>query len=219
MSNNCLIPFPRRIFPEAACCKSSIRELLLAIRKPPLQKIQKQTRRITMSERRVDAFKQAIKMEQDGKSFYEQSAGKVMSILAKRVFQDLAMAEDKHIAKLTKIYNSLKETGNWPDVVLNREASETIPNIFSNVLNTIDERIKANTTDIEALKMAAGLENDGIKFYQAKSEETGDFFQKKFFMLLAKEESEHFITLLDTIEYLEDPQGYFSQLEKGTMSF
>jgi rubrerythrin len=172
-----------------------------------------------MPESRVDAFKQAIKMEQDGKSFYEQSAGKAASILAKRVFQDLTRAEEKHIAKLTKIYNALKETGNWPEVVLSREASETIPNIFADALKTIDERVKGNTTDIEALKMAAGLENDGIKFYQAKSEETGDSFQKKFFMLLAKEESEHFITLLDTVEYLEDPQGYFSQLEKGTMSF
>ena len=172
-----------------------------------------------MSERRVDAFKQAIKMEQDGKSFYEQSAGKAVSILAKRVFQDLARAEDKHITKLTQIYKSLKETGKWPDVALNRKASETIPNIFSTALKAIDERAKGNTTDIDALKMAAGLENEGIKFYQAKSEEAQDSFQRKFFMLLAREESEHFITLLDSVEYLEDPQGYFSQLERGTMSF
>lgn len=172
-----------------------------------------------MSEHQVDAFKEAIKMEQDGKSFYEQSAGKVASILAKRVFQDLVRAEDRHIVKLTRIYNSLKETGKWPDVALRREASETIPNIFSNALKTIDERVKANTADIDALKMAAGLENEGIQFYQAKSGETEDSFRKKFFMLLAKEESEHFITLLDSIEYLEDPQGYFSQLERGTMSF
>jgi rubrerythrin len=172
-----------------------------------------------MSEHRVDAFKQAIKMEQDGKAFYEQSAGRAASVFAKRVFQDLAKAEDKHIIKLTRIFNSLKETGNWPDVALNREPAETLPNIFANALKTINESVKGNTTDIEALKMAAGLENDGIRFYQARSDETEDLFQKKFFMLLAREESEHFITLLDTVEYLEDPQGYFSQLERGTMSF
>lgn len=172
-----------------------------------------------MTETRVEAFKQAIKMEQDGKSFYEQSGEKAQSILAKRVFKELATAEDKHIIKLTQIYQSLKDSGNWPDLALKRDATETLPNIFSAALENIDQTITGSTTDIDALKMAAKLENDGIKFYQSQSEATDDPFQKKFFMLLAKEESEHFITILDSIEYLEDPQGYFSQLERGTMSF
>ena len=158
-------------------------------------------------------------MEQDGKSFYETSADKAENQLTKRVFQDLAKAEDKHIVKLTQIYNSLKDSGNWPDVALKREKSETVANIFANALANINETVKASPNDIAALKMAAALENDGIKYYQTKSEETDDSFQKKFFMLLAKEESEHFISLLDMVEYLEDPQGYFSQLERGTMSF
>ena len=172
-----------------------------------------------MTQSRVDAFKQAIKMEQDGKSFYEQSAGKAENRMTQRVFQDLAKAEDKHIVKLTQIYQSLKDKGQWPDIGLKRDATETIPNIFSAALANIDETVKTSTSDIAALKMAADLENEGIKYYHAQSDETEDPFQKKFFMLLAKEESEHFITLLDSIEYLEDPQGYFSQLERGTMSF
>lgn len=172
-----------------------------------------------MTQSRMDAFKQAIKMEQDGKRLYETSAGKAENQLTKRVFQDLAKAEDKHIVKLTQIYNSLKDSGNWPDVALKREESETVANIFANALANINETAKASANDIAALKMAAALENDGIKYYQTKSDETDDSFQKKFFMLLAKEESEHFISLLDMVEYLEDPQGYFSQLERGTMSF
>lgn len=172
-----------------------------------------------MTDSRVDAFKQAIRMEEDGKAFYEKAANKTENIMTKRVFTDLAKAEEKHIIKLTQIYQSLKDKGNWPEVGLTRDDKETIPNIFSNALTTIDDKVKGSTSDIEALKTAADLENDGIKYYQAKSEETDDTFQKKFFMLLAKEESEHFITLIDTIEYLEDPQGYFSQLERGTMSF
>ena len=58
-----------------------------------------------------------------------------------------------------------------------------------------------------------------IEDSQAKADEADDPFQKKFFILLSKEESEHFLSLLDTVEYLEDPQGYFSQLERGTMTF
>lgn len=172
-----------------------------------------------MTDGRLDVFKQAIKMERDGKSFYEQSAGRAESELAKRIFAELVKAEEQHIVKLTQIFKSLEEGGTWPDIALARGATANAPNIFSNALETIDERVKGSTTDIQALKMAAGLENNGIKYYQAKSEETDDSFLKKFFMLLVTEEGEHFVSILDTIEFLEDPQGYFSQLERGTMSF
>jgi rubrerythrin len=172
-----------------------------------------------MADSRLEAFKQAINMEKDGKSFYQQSMEKSESKFAKKIFSELVAAEEKHVVKLTEIYKALETNGQWPDVALNRDASETVQNIFASALKNIDENVKGSITDIEALKMATQLESDGIKYYQAKADEAEDFFQKKFFMLLSKEESEHFLSLLDTIEYLEDPQGYFSQLERGTMTF
>ena len=172
-----------------------------------------------MADGRLEAFKQAIQMEKDGKSFYQQSMEKAESKFAKKIFSELITAEEKHVVKLTEIYKALDESGKWPDVALKRDAAETVQNIFASALENIDENVKGSMTDIEALKMAAQLESDGIKFYQAKAGEADDPFQKKFFMLLSKEESEHFLSLLDTVEYLEDPQGYFSQLERGTMTF
>ena len=172
-----------------------------------------------MADGRLEAFKQAIQMEKDGKAFYQKSMEKSDSKLAQKIFSELIAAEEKHVVKLSEIYKSLNDSGKWPDVALTRDASETVPNIFASALKGIDEKVKASITDIEALKMAAQLESDGIKYYQTKADEADDSFQKKFFMLLSKEESEHFLSLLDTVEYLEDPQGYFSQLERGTMTF
>jgi rubrerythrin len=83
----------------------------------------------------------------------------------------------------------------------------------------IDEQVKGTMSDIEALKMAAKMEDDGMRYYQSMANETEDPFEKKFYLLLVNEEGEHYLSLLDTIEFLEDPQGYFSQLERGTMSF
>jgi rubrerythrin len=94
-----------------------------------------------------------------------------------------------------------------------------VENIFAKAMATLDEKVKGTTTDIEALKMAVEMEDQGIKYYQSKADTTDDPFEKKFYHLLTREEGEHFISLLDTIEFLEDPQGYFSQLERGTMSF
>jgi rubrerythrin len=72
---------------------------------------------------------------------------------------------------------------------------------------------------IDALKAAAKLEDEGMKYFQSKADVTDDPFEKKFYRLLVYEEGEHFVSILDTIESLEDPQGYFSQLERGTLSF
>ena len=172
-----------------------------------------------MTDNRVEALRQALKMEEDGKAYYEEALNRVESKLAKEVFRYLIKAEIKHVKKIEQLYTSLEETGKWPDVALTRDRGETIDNIFAQAMANFDEKVKGTTTDIEALKMAVKMEDQGIKYYQSKADMADDSFEKKFYHLLVREEGEHFISLLDTIEFLEDPQGYFSQLERGTLSF
>jgi rubrerythrin len=167
----------------------------------------------------MEALRQALKMEEDGKAYYEEALNRVENKLAKEVFGYLIKAEIKHVQKIKRLYASLEETGKWPDVVLTRDRGEAVGNIFSEAMAELDERVKGSTTDIEALRIAVKLEDEGIKYYQWKADRTDDPFEKKFYHLLVREEGEHFISLLDTIEFLEDPQGYFSQLERGTLSF
>jgi rubrerythrin len=167
----------------------------------------------------MEALSQALKMEEDGKSYYEEALNKVENNLTKEVLGYLIKAEIRHVQKIGQLYASLEETGKWPDVVLRRESGETVGNIFSEAMAKLDEKVKGSTTDIEVLRIAAKLEDEGIKHYQSKADGTDDPFEKKFYHLLVHEEGEHFISLLDTIEFLEDPQGYFSQLERGSLSF
>lgn len=172
-----------------------------------------------MENQRAEALKQALKMEKDGKAYYQSALEKVESDLAKKIFESLIKAEEKHIQKITELYESLAKTGKWPQVALVREQGKTTDNIFSAAMAGIDEKVKASMSDIEALKMAVKMEDDGMRYYQSMANKTEDPFEKKFYLLLVNEEGEHYLSLLDTIEFLEDPQGYFSQLERGTMSF
>ena len=57
------------------------------------------------------------------------------------------------------------------------------------------------------------METKGKKFYESQAEATDDPFEKKFYHLLAYEEGAHFISILDTIQFLEDPQAYYHQKE------
>lgn len=172
-----------------------------------------------MTDNRIEALRQALKMEEDGKAYYEEALHRVESKLAREVFRYLIKAETKHVKKIEQLYASLEERGKWPDVALTRDRGETVDNIFAEAMANLDEKVKGTTTDIEALKMAVEMEDQGIKYYQSKADMADDPFEKKFYHLLVREEGEHFISLLDTIEFLEDPQGYFSQLERGTLSF
>ena len=172
-----------------------------------------------MENQRMEALKQALKMEKDGRAYYKTALERVESDLAKKIFESLIRAEEKHIQKISQLYDSLEETGEWPQVTLVRKEGKSPDNIFSAAMAGIDEQVKGTMSDIEALKMAAKMEDDGMRYYQSKANQTEDPFEKKFYLLLVNEEGEHYLSLLDTIEFLEDPQGYFSQLERGTMSF
>jgi len=172
-----------------------------------------------MKDRRKEALRHALKMEEDGKAFYLKEMGKVQSKLAKEIFRSLIKAEEKHVKKIKELYESLEKTGEWPQVILTRSDKETVGNIFAAATAATKDKAKGISTDIDALKMAAKLEDEGMKYYQSKADETDDDFEKKFYRLLVHEEGEHFVSILDTIEYLQDPQGYFGQLERGTLSF
>ena len=172
-----------------------------------------------MENDRLNALKQALKMEKDGKAFYESALERAENELAKKIFTSLIKAEDRHIQKIKQLYDSLVETGQWPEVALVRAQNETPDNIFSVAMAEIDKKNEGTLSEIETLKMAAKMEDEGMRYYQSKANGTEDPFEKKFYHLLVHEESEHYISLLDSIEFLEDPQGYFSKRERGTMSF
>lgn len=172
-----------------------------------------------MEDERINALKQALQMEKDGKAFYESALERSENELAKKIFVSLIKAEDRHIQKILQLYDSLMKTGQWPSVALVREQKETPDNIFSKAMAGMDKTNQSALSEIEALKMAAGMEDEGMRYYQSRADSTEEPFEKKFYRLLAHEESEHYISLLDSIEFLEDPQSYFSQRERGTMSF
>jgi rubrerythrin len=172
-----------------------------------------------MKDTRTEALRQALRMEEDGKAFYRKAMERVGSKMAREIFQSLIKAEEKHVERIKELYASLEKTGEWPDVVLARDNKGRVENIFAAAMASMPEKVKGTSTDIDALKMAAKLEDEGMKYYQTKADATDHPFEKKFYRLLVLEEGEHFVSILDTIEYLEDPQGYFSQVERGTLSF
>lgn len=166
-----------------------------------------------MAETRLEALKQALKMEEDGKAYYEQARKTTKNDMGKKIFESLIKAEEAHIRKIKELHASLEETGAWPDQVPYGDDAQITKNIFTEAMSAVAKSVGGTADDLEALKLAATMETKGKKFYESQAEGTDDPFEKKFYLLLAHEEGAHFISILDAIQFLEDPQAYYHQME------
>jgi len=58
------------------------------------------------------------------------------------------------------------------------------------------------------------LEDKSYTFYKARFEEADNPHEKSFYKALTGEERVHYLALLDSFEYLSNPQGWFSKKER-----
>ena len=158
-----------------------------------------------MESKGKDALSRAIEMEKEGKQFYIESVQKVASALAKKIFEELAAAEDRHIEVITKIYDNLQTDRPLKQWVTEIGPSGKIEKVFEEGLV---EKAKASEDDLKALNFGLEMENKSIEYYESLAADTSDRFEKRFYLALSYEERGHALTLLDSIEYLTDPTSW-----------
>ena len=168
-----------------------------------------------LSEQRslYEAFQSAIKMELEGKAFYEEASKKSKSELTKAVFKELARAEEEHASTVEKIFDRFKKgekLDNW--IVKVSRTSEHSPKVFRQDL--IGDAVKVKD-DIEALEYAMKMEEESIRHYESMANSATHPSLKRFFLTLSYEERGHQLKIFDSIEFLKDPE-YFSLLMART---
>ncbi|MDX9745096.1 MAG: ferritin family protein [Syntrophales bacterium] len=165
-----------------------------------------------MGDNRLEALKRALQMEEDGKKFYEKCHRETKNETGKWMFEFLIKAEESHIERFKELYKALEASGKWPEKIVS-EPRDVPANIFAEALSRSKEKEQGTADDIKAIKTAAELEEDGIKYYQSLAAGATDPMEKKFYMLLVNEETEHFLSLMDSLAFLEFPEFYYHQKE------
>ena len=61
----------------------------------------------------LEAFKIAMKMEQEGRAFYEKTLSQVKTEKEKALFERLIREEQQHYEIFSNTYQFLSDTGNW----------------------------------------------------------------------------------------------------------
>jgi len=171
----------------------------------------------TEQNRTLAALQFAIQMEIDGKEYYKKVSQSSSNRLGRELFQSLAAEEDIHRQKFEEIYHAIGSKKAWPETDFQPDKGKRLRTIFAQATETVDSNIKVLATELDAVKTAMDMENKTNDYYKSQSQTVTYATERDFFELLAIEEREHYLVLLDYYEYLKDPAAWFVQKEHPSL--
>ena len=154
----------------------------------------------------LEILQLAIKMEIDGKAFYKKSARAALHEMGKNLFNTLAKEEDIHRKTFEKIYEVIRTGKAWPVTDFHADKGYTIKTIFAEAAKEIGKAVSSET---EAVQTAIGMEIKSYELYKGQAAAAENAAEKGFYETLAGEERGHQLALVDYMEFLKDPAGYF----------
>lgn len=143
--------------------------------------------------RTLHILKNAILIEQKGKSLYQTAMEKAKDETVKAFFKDLADDELEHMEILEKQFKAYAEDGKFMGSELK---SSDGPDILDDVLK---EKINAAGFEATAITAAISFEEKAVRMYEQRSKEAADPEEKKMYHWLSVWEQTHLkkLTALD----------------------
>lgn len=165
----------------------------------------------------IEALQFAIKMEIDGKEYYQKASRQSRNKTGKELFQWLASEEDKHRQKFDEIYKAIKTSKAWPDTEIKPAKGIKLASLFPKSGEGSEPKGKASRAELNAIAKAMEMENKTRDFYEAQGHKATYDAEKKFYVALAAEERGHYLALVDYREYLIEPAGWFLKAEHHSL--
>ena len=162
----------------------------------------------------LQALKDAVQMEVDGRQFYLEAAKKVKSEGVREILEYLAEAEVYHIEKFKEIYQSLQKDPAWTENLAAFNPPQHQPYVCVLAMAQEDQGTGGDD-DLQALKTGIKMEECSIDYYTRLARETNIPLARRFFMSIAHEERGHYLTLMDMHNYLSDPADWFYVTQMG----
>jgi rubrerythrin len=143
----------------------------------------------------LDILKQAILLEQRGKTFYENVAKNVENKAVQEVFGMLANEEQKHIQTLSDQFKAYRKDTNFiPGDVYKKDSSSVASEVLT---REIKEKISAAGFEAAAISAGIALEERAIQFYAKSAKTASDTEARILYNWLATWERDHLNMLLD----------------------
>lgn len=155
----------------------------------------------------TDILKQAIIMENRGKSLYEMVAAQTNSEEVKNIFKTMADEEQVHIEFLTRQFAHFNKHNAFDSNQLSQASAEDA--IANSILT---EKIKKDISgagfEAAAISAAIDMENKSIEVYEQRAKEATDKNERELYQFLADWEKGHHKLLQELNKQLTEKVWY-----------
>jgi rubrerythrin len=156
-----------------------------------------------LGELTMNVFEFALKMELDGKTYYEQLAEAETKTGLKKIFLGLAEDEQKHYETIQAMYE--QRAVNMADSVLLEEAQ----NIFETLMAEPKTEIPL-TKNCSAYQYAMTIEAKSQKFYEEMAEKENNPETIRLLLKIAEEEKKHFNIMDNIYTFMLAPYNFLA---------
>jgi len=149
----------------------------------------------------MDVLVQAMKLESDGRKFYETIAEHMTDPEAATMFKRLAADEVDHYNYIERQYEALEAGKGWssiPEMAVVK-VIDAVSVVFPPEKQVLAE-LPSNPSEEDALLFALGVEDQSFKLYHNSVQIAKDPEAKALFMQLAGAEQTHFNILMQRYE-------------------
>jgi rubrerythrin len=171
----------------------------------------------TDTQERVKALEMAIHNEAKEREFYLKHSQRTTHPLGKRMFLTLADDEREHMERIQVLHRRLKEQGRWPEDVPLQVKGTQVKTVLNSVVDSVEKMPEADRNDLEAVGIAIEFEAKGEVFYADLAKGADNPMEKEFYAFLSSMEHDHLMSLKDTLEYFENPEGWFTARERHSL--
>lgn len=149
----------------------------------------------------MDVLVQAMKLESDGRRFYETIAEHMTDPEAAAMFTQLAADEVDHYNYIERQYLALEAGKGWSEIaeMASVEVIDAVSVVFPPEKQVLDE-LPSSPSEEDALLFALGVEDKSFKLYHNSAQIAKDPEAKKLFMQLAGAEQTHFNVVMQRYE-------------------
>ncbi len=168
-------------------------------------------------EQRMKALEVAMENEAREAEFYRKHSERTSNPLGKKMFVSLAHDEREHMERIKALHARLQQQGRWPDEVPLEVKGTQVKEVLRSFAESPQRLSVADRDDLEAVRIAIEFEQKGEAFYKDLAGKVEGRAEKEFFSFLASMEHDHLVSLKDTLEYFQNPEGWFTAKERHTI--
>jgi rubrerythrin len=151
----------------------------------------------------MNLFDFAMKMEQDGKAYYEKLAAETAIVGLKTIFIRLAADEQKHYETIQSIKAGV------PGAMADTSVLEEAKNLFQ-VLQGDKSVIGGMKKDLDGYRHAMKIEADSVRLYEDMVNKEANPEIAQLLLRIANEEKKHYNIMENLYDFTLAPQNFLA---------